>query len=97
MKNQCNARGHNRFAALRFIKVVPALGEAAPVIDVDMISAMHRCDRSEHFRPGPIHAIDIEPAAAVENGVRPERVLAVGRDEVQVDFRFRHVPGAHDA
>ncbi|MNO39118.1 hypothetical protein D3C76_292380 [compost metagenome] len=53
---------------------------------------MQRRGHGEHFRAGTIDAIRVETAAIAQRRLRPERMLTVRRDNVQIELGFRIVP-----
>ncbi|MNO76865.1 hypothetical protein D3C76_679520 [compost metagenome] len=58
---------------------------------------MQRRGHGEHFRARAVDAVRVQATAIAHGRARPERMLAVRGDDVQVELGFRIVPAQHHA
>ena len=92
-----DAGSGQRFVVRVGVEVVAGGIEVAPIVDIDEIGAGERRGGGKDFGTAAIDAIDVETATPAEQRLRPESVLAVGCQDMQVDLGARIVPAEDDA
>src|ERR1044071_5024455 len=83
---QGDARSDDGALACGFVKVVARTAKVAPIVHPHLVGTAQGRSHGEHFRTGTVDAVRIQSTAIGEEWIGKESVLAIRRNDVQVDF-----------